>query len=221
LKGSQPFRHPANWTFKDEGVAEGFDRHVREQLPWYDIVTSGVAFLVKHYLPERGRILDLGASTGNIGRKIADTLEVRKADLVAYDNSPQMGEMYRGGGKLIIEDIAGIEDFGRFDVATCMLTLMFLSVEARARVVSRLKARCAKGGAIIVVDRVQPEGGYLDQALYRLTLDGKLRSGATPQEIIDKELSLAGVQRPMCRTELEGFREWFRFGHFIGFIYEA
>ena len=27
---------PREWTFENTKVASGFDRHVREQLPWYD-----------------------------------------------------------------------------------------------------------------------------------------------------------------------------------------
>jgi tRNA (cmo5U34)-methyltransferase len=69
---------PTDWTFKNADVAAGFDDHVREQLPWYDIATASVAHVIRHYLPDGGLMYDIGASTGNIGRAVADTL--RSAD---------------------------------------------------------------------------------------------------------------------------------------------
>jgi len=58
-----------------------------------------------------------------------------------------------------------------------------------------------------------------------LRLPGRIRAagkaaGAKPEEIIAKELSIAGVQRPMSIDELEGFVEFFRFGDFAGFVWE-
>ena len=31
---------PNNWTFEDTEVAKNFNRHVREQLPFYDLATN-------------------------------------------------------------------------------------------------------------------------------------------------------------------------------------
>lgn len=53
--------------------------------------------------------------------------------------------------------------------------------------------------------------------MYRLTLAGKLAAGASAENIIAKELSLGGVQRPI--TPLP-WRQWFKFGDFVGYLYE-
>ena len=34
---------PKEWTFENASVAQSFNQHVREQLPWYDLVTGAVA----------------------------------------------------------------------------------------------------------------------------------------------------------------------------------
>ena len=39
---------PTNWTFETSGVAKGFDRHVREQLPWYDLATNAILHVARH-----------------------------------------------------------------------------------------------------------------------------------------------------------------------------
>jgi tRNA (cmo5U34)-methyltransferase len=54
-----------------------------------------------------------------------------------------------------------------------------------------------------------------------LTLAGKVAAGVPAEEIVAKELSLGGVQRPLDPRELgPGFIEWFRFGDFAGWLAE-
>ena len=96
---------PTNWTFQSKEVADGFDSHVREQLPWYDLATFSVAHIARHYIPEGGTVLDLGASTGNIGRAISETLEDRNANLIAIDRSKEMCDLYEGAGKIECADL--------------------------------------------------------------------------------------------------------------------
>ena len=62
---------------KTSNVARGFDRHVREQLPWYDLATNAILHVARHYIPQDGLVYDFGASTGNIGRALAPILKER------------------------------------------------------------------------------------------------------------------------------------------------
>jgi tRNA (cmo5U34)-methyltransferase len=211
---------PTEWTFKRDSVAEGFDRHVREQLPWYEIMSGAVAHIARHYIPQKGRVYDLGCSTGNIGNLLRHVLEARECEFVPIDNSEQMAGLYVGPGKVEVADIASYE-FGRFDAAIAFLCLMFLPPSHRERVLDSLKANLNKGGAIIIVDKMESSGGYLGTVISRLTLAGKAASGVPAEEIIEKELSLIGVQRPMSPEEIAGAREIFRFGEFAGYVIEA
>jgi hypothetical protein len=45
---------PQNWTFKSDHIADHFDQHVREQLPWYDLATFATAQMARHYVPQGG-----------------------------------------------------------------------------------------------------------------------------------------------------------------------
>ena len=83
---------PRDWTFKSVEIADAFDSHVREQLPWYDLTTGIITHVARHYIPQGGKVYDIGASTGNVGRAIADTLEARNATLYAIESSKEMCE---------------------------------------------------------------------------------------------------------------------------------
>lgn len=213
---------PRCWTFKDEAVAAGFDRHVREQLPWYDLATGVVAHIARHYVQPGALVYDVGASTGNIGRALRDVLHDRGARLVAIDNSNQMADLYRGPGDLVI---ANAEDYTYepFGFAICFLVLMFLDPESRDALLRRLLGVCRPGGAIVVFDKEAPVGGYQSIVMWRLALAGKRAAGISDAEIVSKELSLGGVQRPLEPGWLArmGGREFFRFGDFVGYLFEV
>lgn len=213
---------PASWTFKSEDVAAGFDAHVREQLPWYDLATGIVAQLARHFIPPGGIVVDVGASTGNIGRAIEPTLLSRGARLIAIDEAEAMQGKYAGPGDFLLAD-ARSYDFAktRPDLIIAFLALMFVPVADRAALLGRMRSAVRPGGAVVVFDKREPIGGEIGQIIYRLTLAAKYEAGAKPEEIIAKELSLAGVQRPMAKEELVGFVEVFRFGDFGGWIYTA
>lgn len=211
---------PSNWTFETAGVAAGFDRHVREQLPWYDLATNAITHIARHYIPDGGLVYDLGAATGNIGRALALVLEDRGARLVGIEPSAAMVERYDAPGQVICARAEDV-DYEGFDLAVVFLTLMFIEPRKRVQLMNRLRHACRPGGAIIVFDKLEPAGGYLSTVFYRLTLAGKRAAGVTPDEIIEKELSLSGVQRPIVEEQLGGSAYlWFKFGDFAGWVIE-
>jgi tRNA (cmo5U34)-methyltransferase len=98
---------------------------------------------------------------------------------------------------------------------------MFLTIEQRQTLIQGLMDKCRKGGAIIIVDKIETKANYIGTINRRLTLAGKVATGVSPEQIIAKELSLAGIQRPLQANELPEIAEqFFRFGEFAGWIIE-
>lgn len=214
------FEIPSDWTFKNANVAAGFERHVREQLPFYELVSGAVAHIARHYLPENGRLYDIGASTGNITRLLADSLKSRNCEAVSIDNSPDMANLFNGYGRFELCDVL---DYGyeRFDVATLFLVLMFLPLSSRKEYLRYLYDNLNEGGALIIVDKTEDANRYIGTIFRRLTLAGKVASGVDANEILKKELSLSGIQRPITTSIFPFvYYEFFRFGEFAGWIIE-
>lgn len=219
---SRKINIPKNWTFKNKSVAEGFDTHVREQLPWYGLATDAVAHIAKHYIPEDGLVYDFGASTGNIGRALSPVLKTRKCKFVPVDNSEEMAKLYKGPGKMLVGDCTKIKFTKKFDVAICFLTIMFMPPAEQIAFIKKLRDNANAGGAIIIMDKEKATSGYAATVLWRMTLQGKVNAGVSGQEIIDKELSLAGVQRPLNRDILgPDAIPFFKYGEFSGWIIET
>ena len=170
----------------------------------------------------RPLVYDIGASTGNVGNAIRPTLEERGAQLVAIEGAHEMADRYVGPGRL---EIARAEtfDYEPFDLAVCFLVLIFMRPDEARVLLQRLRSRIVYGGAIIVVERMLPPDSYMSIVSSRLTLAAKLEGGVSPAEIIAKEISLGGVQRPLSRDVLTdlGAVEWFRYGDFAGWVIEG
>ena len=212
---------PNDWTFKNLEVAKGFDAHVKATLPWYDLATGAVAHVARHYLHNKGLIYDIGASTGNIGRALADVIAARDARLIAIDDSEAMADKYDAPGKLVIAD-AMTYDYEEFDVAVCMLVMMFLPPISRKQWLQDLCKKMKRGGVIILLDKCEGPSGYLSTVMHRLTIAGKVSTGIKSDEIIAKELSLSGIQRPIpygfVQNAVSDVNEFFRFGDFAGWV---
>ena len=109
---------PSKWTFNSNDVADNFDSHVREQLPWYDIVSNAIAHIGNHYIPDNGTVYDIGASTGNIEHVLSDVLDQRNVRFIPVEKSPEMAKKYTGKHDVVEADATEIQfedfDFGVF-----------------------------------------------------------------------------------------------------------
>lgn len=217
--GSSGFDMPSRWSFEIPAVASHFDAHVREQLPFYELATSAVADLVRFYLQNGGTLLDIGASTGNVTRSCAGVLYERKASAISVEPSIEMADRFNGVGKVInarIEDM----DVPPCDVAVSFLTLGFVPPKRRRTLIESIVRAISPGGAFIFVERIEPE---VNATASRLLLSAaKLRNGSPPQQVVAKEVSIAGVLRPLSGEMLEGFSPWlfFAYGDFRGYVIE-
>jgi tRNA (cmo5U34)-methyltransferase len=212
---------PPEWSWEAPGLVENFDQHVREQLPWYDWTTTALVEVVRNYLPKNGTMYDIGASTGNIELACRHILDARGAKLIAVEPSSEMRSAYRG--RVIPVDSTAEElQVEPFDVAVFMLTLCFIAPEDRAAVTKKFRHAMRRGGAMIFVERMEPPDGYPAIVLQRVNWALKMAAGSDPGDVLRKDMSLGGIQRPVRPWDLpEDAVEWFRLGDFAGWIAEA
>lgn len=212
---------PRRWTFRSDEVAKNFDAHVKEQLPWYTLATEAVAIVASNYVPSGGLVYDVGASTGNVGRAIEAILKERGATLIPIEESREMAAKYQGPGQVLVQS-AQATKWEPFDLGILFLTLMFVPVNDMWRLIESMLAAMKPGGALIIVDKVVPPAGYVGTVLRRLTMEWKLRNGASAAAVVRKDLSLSGVQRPLAPGDLPaGAIEFLRFGEFAAWIIES
>jgi tRNA (cmo5U34)-methyltransferase len=217
-----------DWTFETEQIAETFDSHVREQLPWYDMVTEAVSYITRNYLPQDGVVVDIGASTGNMIDKIAPIVSQRLGEIIAIEKSATMSSVIRkkyakSNNWIHVKEIDITKTImPKGDVYIMFLTMMFIPIEHRKALINSMRANCKRGGVIVLVDKVNDHQGYFSTVLKRLTMQFKLQQGAKPEDVLTKEMSLAGIQIPIDLAILgEDAKQFFRMGEFAGWVIEC
>lgn len=216
-----------SWTFDTPEIANTFDAHVREQLPWYDMVTDAVVYIARNYLPEFGVVVDIGASTGNMVDKLMPLTFERMADVVAIEKSISMCDVlknkYKKSDCVVVENSDVTRgDLPKANVYILFLTMMFIPIDKRKALMDSMRANCKQGGVIVVVDKICDHGGYFATVLKRLTMQFKLQQGAKPEDVLNKEMSLAGVQIPIDPAILGAdAKQFFRMGEFAGWVIET
>jgi len=216
-----------SWTFETKEIAENFDAHVREQLPWYEMVTDAVCYIVRNYLAQGQTIIDVGASTGNTIHKLMPLIEERDAKAIAIEKSSSMVDImnhrFLNAPRVRVKksDVT-MTILPKGQVYIVFLTLMFIPVHMRKVVIDDIRSNCMEGGVIIIVDKVCDHGGYLSTVLKRLGMRFKLQQGAEPEDVLNKEMSLAGVQIPLDPAVLgKDAKQFFRMGEFAGWVIEG
>ena len=225
----------ARWTF-DDAVAGSFDDMLARSIPQYDVMRATVTDLACAYAGavDHGRwIVDLGCSRG---AALDPIIRARGAynRYLGVEVSPPMIDAARtrfeSWGDLVeIVDLDLRTDYPARPAAVTLaiLTLQFVPIEYRQRVVRRAYEQTVPGGALIVVEKILGETAGLDETFVDRYLTMKRDNGYTPDEIDRKRLSLEGVLVPVTSRwnaemlERAGFDEvdcFWRWLNFAGWI---
>ena len=197
-----------NWTFNV--LPDQAGRRSEKQSPWYDMATAAVAMIARPYIPQGGKVYDLGCAAGNVGRVLAPTLHEREAQFVAYC----------GPGRAIMADVASYP-YKPFDVAVAFLTLMDLPSSTRQLLLSTLRSKMRPGGAIIIINKEKPPRGSLSATASRLTFGCKVEREAHEARKWRGHYTLE-IYSALYRSELgPDAVEAFRLGDFVGWLIEG
>jgi len=215
---------PKSWAFSSDTIAESFDQHVNEQLPWYSLATRVVHHVARHYMAHGSKVIEIGASTGNIQQALQEDLRDRECSYYAVDDCEEMKAFYSGDGELHIKSALDV-DYNGCQICIAFLVFMFIKQDKRGALIKRILAELNHGGVMIVVDKFHAScaSPYAATVSRRLSMGLKRENGIQPCDIIDKELSLSGVQMPMNESffELHEFAyRVFQVGEFQGWVIE-
>lgn len=219
------------WEF-DPTVTAVFEDMLRRSILGYEEMRALVATLVAATATECGLVVDLGTSQGEMIAR----LEGLRPDLsfLGLEVSPSMLEhaslRFADRPKVEIRqhDLRdGLPDVSRAAAVVSVLTLMFVPVEYRPRLVRQIYDSLEPGGAFVLIEKVlgdTPETSSLFTDLYYRT---KAANGYSREEIDAKRRSLEGVLVPLSPSENErllqtsGFRTvelFWRYLNFAGWV---
>lgn len=209
----------ARWAF-DESVAACFDDMLERSIPQHAEMRRLVTALGLRYVRANSDVLDLGCSRGDA---LAPFIE-RAADarsFVGVEISPPMlaaaAERFRDVPpprvQLLSLDLRSAFPVAVPSLVLSVLTLQFVPIEYRQRIVRAVFEALLPGGAFILVEKILGADGVLDAVLVDEYLALKVASGYTPEEIARKRLALEGALVPITAEWNESMLRHAGFAH--------
>lgn len=232
---ANPLDKLASFSF-DEKVVRVFPDMIKRSVPGYSQILGMAGVIARRYVPENGRVYDLGASLGAATFSVAEQLsELEQVELITVDNSPAMTERCT---QLLAETLPNrsvttlCADIRTLDYQPCDLillnfTLQFLPPEDRQPLINRLFQALRPGGALILSEKIHFTDPRQAQLLYELHHDFKRANGYSDMEISQKRTALEDVLRTdtpeqqLQRLNQAGFSFntlWFQYLNFASFL---
>lgn len=222
------------WRF-DASTAEVFDNMLERSIPQYAVMRATVDEIALEFAAAaRGSrcVVDLGCSRGEAIARLVAALD-SDTHFVGVEMSAPMLVAARerfandGNVSLLELDLRLTYPEVRANVTLGVLTLQFVPIEYRQRLIQQVYDHTEPGGAFIIVEKVLGATAELDRLMTASYLAMKRRNGYTQEEIDRKRLSLEGVLVPvtakwnveMLRTagfqQVDCFWRWMNFGGWV------
>lgn len=202
----------SRWEF-DHEVTQAFDDMLERSIPNYGQMRQMVARAADWFLDRAthaGRqptLVDLGASRGTQVAPLVDTWGARARFYLVDQSEPMldvMRERYDGMMNAGIVTVAPWdlrEGFphasGRPAVVLSVLTLQFVPIEYRQRLLREAHEALLPGGALILVEKVLGSAEETNRLLVDLYYGLKRENGYTQEAVDRKRLALEGVLVPL------------------------
>jgi tRNA (cmo5U34)-methyltransferase len=190
----------ANWSFGGE-VSKTFDSHVAKSVPLYREGHELVTQISDFFLYNGALAYELGCSTGELTRKIAERNIDKSIRIVGVDLEPGMVEQARekcstlGNVKIRVADIVEF-DLEPTDLVVAYYTMQFVRPRFRQMVFDRIYNALNWGGGFLLFEKVRAPDARFQDIMTAIYTDFKLDQGYRENEIVQKTRSLKGVLEP-------------------------
>lgn len=222
---------PAKWAFDDE-VTRVFDDMLARSIPAYAVMRQLCHQVAEHSLRDGQTLVDLGCSRGGaIDRMVRERGD--RSRYLGLEVSAPMVEAARQrfasnpAVEIVEADLrrgfAGLVAPGSAGVVQAVLTLQFIPIEYRQRVVRDAYVALAPGGAMVLVEKVLGGSSFAQDLLVEAYHGFKLGNGYTQEDVDRKRLALEGVLVPQTADanvdmlRREGFRDVECFWRYLNF----
>ena len=222
------------WTF-DGDVTEVFDDMLERSIPQYQLMRETCLDLAKEYVKATTTVVDLGCSRGEALAGLIKRFGAYNHYL-GIEISDPMIEASKKRFSGWIEN--GYVNIRKFDLRTgyptvlasvtlAVLTIQFIPIEYRLRILRDIYNSTGVGGCFIMVEKVIGNSADIDETMTKLYLQMKLDNGYSQEEIDRKKLSLEGALVPVTAkwneemlrmsgwSQVDCFWRWMNFGGWI------
>jgi len=228
------FNKPIEKQFEfDEEVASVFDDMLNRSVPFYKENLNLQIKILKNFLNENDKVVDLGSSTGTFLIELAK--KKSKLTLIGIDNSTAMINRAKNKAKAFGVNVEFInDDFLNYDFAgskavVANYTVQFIRPLKREKLIQKIYNSLTEGGIFLMSEKLITENKKLNKIMIDIYYEYKKKMGYSEYEIAQKREALENVLIPYTMQEnIEmlknaGFKDievifrWNNFATFIAF----
>jgi tRNA (cmo5U34)-methyltransferase len=230
----QPLQNIEDFSF-DKAVSDAFDDMVDRSVPGYRTLIANIGPIATHFLRPNTTCDDLGCSHGAASLSIFNCLKDDSIAIHAIDNSSAMVEQCKklvlqaGANACINTQLADINDtdIQNASVVVLNLTLQFLPLDQRHKLLEKIITGMNSGGACILTEKIIFKNDYTENLLQQLHNNFKSANQYSQLEIsqkrkaIEKVLireSLADHQQRLIDVGFSNVTAWFQCLNFVSLI---
>ena len=225
-----PGRRESPFSF-DEEVASVFDDMLKRSIPFYYEIQSMIAELVDSFIPQSGKIYDLGCSTGTTIGLLDKSMQYKSVTFVGVDSSSAMlqraaqnlAKLRVKKFELLQTDLNEGIDIIKADAVILNLVLQFIQPENREKLLQDIFTGLQKTGCLILIEKINSGNKLLDEVYTEAYYKFKKRNLYTDEEVASKRKALENILVPNQKSEnitllknagfssIETFFCWFNF----------
>jgi tRNA (cmo5U34)-methyltransferase len=186
------------WKFDSE-VTEVFDEMLERSIPDYLGMRRNTTELALRFAQPGTSIVDLGCSRGTGLRPIIDKLGKANSYIGVEVSEPmiEVAKVKIPEAEIVNLDLRDEYPKARASVTLSILTLQFVPIEYRQKIISNVYKNTVEGGVFLFVEKILGSDSYADELLVNTYLDRKGENGYTHEQIVAKRRSLEGVLVPV------------------------
>ena len=197
-----PSKH---WEF-NEAVTNCFDNMLERSIPGYNRMRELVFEFGKEFVQEHTTIVDIGCSLGNAIYPFVEKFHQSchfigiepSLSMVAKVRERYQKEIEKGIVEIFEKKVEEYVPKQNVSLILSVLTLQFVNIEDRCRVVQELYASLVPQGAMILVEKTNSANFDLYEKIY---YDLKRKNGYTEEQIYSKKESLSNCLVPLSRED--------------------
>lgn len=222
------------WVF-DESVSGVFSDMLERSIPDYQTMRNLSFRVAKSFVRPGTSVLDIGCSTGLSSKRLVEYCRLKGLDVhfelidVSEPMLRRCQRVFEGCRNVsVLKKDVTRDDMGRgFSVVIACLTLQFIPIEYRQKVIEDIYNCLDKGGAFIWIEKVLGNSSIIDKVMVDEYYDIKRENSYTEEQIASKRKSLEGKLVPLTEKMDEsmlataGFRRFdtfWRYLNFCGFV---
>tara|TARA_B100000073_G_scaffold331610_1_gene321210 strand:+ start:1965 stop:2678 length:714 start_codon:yes stop_codon:yes gene_type:complete len=192
------------WSFGGDTPSK-FNKHVSKSVPLYKEGHDLICGMAEFFVPQNGKVLHIGSSTGVLTNKVAKTLTKRDAQVIGLEIEPNMiKEAKRMENEKNVEFIN--DDITTFEIGeNCnnlvisYYTIQFIHPSMRQLVIEKIYKSLMWGGAFIMFEKVRGSDARFQDIFNCFYQDFKSKQGYSADEILEKQRSLKSILEPFSR----------------------